>query len=85
MTTIAAFFADIIHDPDRRGMLFTDLEGLMDASDLAEPQKKAIRSGDPLRLKHVIEYELDLAPDALAIWILYIPPPPPPEEPEQTG
>jgi hypothetical protein len=75
-TTIAQFFADLIHDPERRGLLFTDLEGLMDASDLTEPQKKAIRSGDPLRLRHVIEYELDLAEDAMPIWILYIQPPP---------
>ena len=75
-TTIADFFADLIHDEDRRGLLFTDLEMLMEESELTDAQKKAIRSGDPLRLKHVIEYELDLEPGAMPIWILYFRPPP---------
>jgi hypothetical protein len=79
-TTIAQFLADIIHDPERRGLLFTDIHGLLDTSDLTDAQKNAILSGDPLRLKHVIEYELNLPPDAQAIWILYIPPPPPPPQ-----
>jgi hypothetical protein len=76
MATISDFFADVVCDEGKRGRIYTDLEGLMEEAELTEPQKKAIRSRDPLRLRHVIEYELDLDLDDDHIWIMWFQMPP---------
>lgn len=70
--TIVQFFADALEDDEKRSELVNDPAGLVERStELTETQKRVILSGDLLRLRHVIEYELDLEPDEARIWILF--------------
>jgi hypothetical protein len=55
-----------------------DREALMKDFGLTERQKRVLRSGDPERIKIVIEYELDLDPGGIQMHINIGPPDPPP-------
>ena len=57
--TIAQFLLQLAENPDLLEAYRSDPDGFIDASaDLTDGQKMVLKSRNPLRIQHVMEYEL---------------------------
>ena len=63
--TILQWVLDVVRDPERYGGFKADPETMIrTAEELTENQKNVLLSRDPERIRHVIEYELGIDPEA---------------------